>query len=95
MDGILRDARGKFENTWAAAEGMVMTLGEQEIDVVIPAAREGLRREAHFRARVSGVTQEGRAFEEETVIRDLSLAWCADLPGPQPQAAVRAASHYR
>ena len=73
VDGILRDAREEFVNTWAAAEGMVMTLGHEQTDVVIPAARNGLRREAHFRARVLGFTQEGKAFEEETVIRDLSL----------------------
>jgi phosphoribosyl 1,2-cyclic phosphodiesterase len=73
VDGILRDARGEFENTWAAAEGMVWTLGEERTDVVIPAARDGLRREAHFKARVMGFTQEGRAFQEDTVIRDLSL----------------------
>jgi phosphoribosyl 1,2-cyclic phosphodiesterase len=73
VDGILRDAREEFVNTWAAAEGMVMTLGHDQTDVVIPAARNGLRREAHFRARVLGFTQEGKAFEEDTVIRDLSL----------------------
>lgn len=73
VDGILRDAREEFVNTWAAAEGMVMTLGHEQTDVVIPAARNGLRREAHFRARVLGFTQEGKAFEEDTVIRDLSL----------------------
>lgn len=73
VDGILRDARGRFENAWAAAEGMVMTLGAEQTEVAIPATREGLRREAHFRARVVGQTQEGRAFEEATVIRDLSL----------------------
>lgn len=73
IDGILRDAREKFENTWAAAEGMVMTLGEHQTDVVIPAVRDGLRREAHFRARVTGLTQEGKAFDQQTVIRDLSL----------------------
>jgi hypothetical protein len=32
-----------------------------------------LRREAQFRARVAGVTEGGQAFEEETVVRDLSL----------------------
>jgi hypothetical protein len=58
---------------WAAAEGMVMTLGEDDLDVVIPASREGLRRDAHFRARVSGQTDAGHAFEEETVISDLTL----------------------
>lgn len=73
VDGILRDARGKLENSWAAAEGMVMTLGQEQMDVSIPSSRTGLRRETHFRAHVMGLTQEGRAFDEETVIRDLSL----------------------
>lgn len=73
VDAILREARGQFENTWAASEGMVMTLGGQRTTVEIPAARRGLRRESHFRARVAGVTPEGRAFTAETVIGDLSL----------------------
>src|ERR1700719_3783537 len=41
VDSIRREARGKFANVWAAAEGMVMTLGDDELDVVIPASREG------------------------------------------------------
>jgi len=73
VDFTLREARGAFENVWAAAEGMVMTLGDDELDVVIPAVREGLRRDANFRARVTGLTDGGLAFEEETVISDLSL----------------------
>ncbi len=73
VDGILRDARQKFESVWAASEGMVMTLGEERIEVIMPAPRGVLRQEAHFRAQVSGYTEEGRAFEEETVIRDLTL----------------------
>jgi phosphoribosyl 1,2-cyclic phosphodiesterase len=73
MDGILREARGRFAHVWAAAEGMVMTLCEGNLDVVIPPVREWLRRDTHFRARVSGFTDGGRAFEEETVIRDMSL----------------------
>ena len=73
VDSILRDARGRFANVWAAAEGMVMTLGQDDLDVVIPASREGLRRDAHFRARVTGYTDGGHAFEEETVISDLTL----------------------
>lgn len=48
VDAILREAREQFENTWAASEGMVMTLGAQKMLVEIPAAREGLRREAVF-----------------------------------------------
>jgi phosphoribosyl 1,2-cyclic phosphodiesterase len=73
VDGILRDARETFANVWAAAEGMVLTLGQDNLDVVIPESREGLRRDAHFRARVTGLTEAGQAFEEETVIRDLTL----------------------
>ena len=48
VDAILREARGAFPNVWAAAEGMVMTLGQDNLDVVIPAVREGLRRDANF-----------------------------------------------
>jgi phosphoribosyl 1,2-cyclic phosphodiesterase len=85
VDGILRDARGKFANTWAAAEGMVMTLSQGQIDVVIPAVREGLRRKANFRAHVIGVTQDGRQFEEETVIRELSLHGALVYLGHNPK----------
>jgi len=73
VDATLRDAREQFENVWAAAEGMVMTLEQQNVDVVIPNAREGLRRDANFRARVTGLTDGGQTFEEETFINDLTL----------------------
>ena len=43
------------------------------MDTVIPSEREGQTREASLRARVTGSTQDGRAFETETVLRDLSL----------------------
>jgi phosphoribosyl 1,2-cyclic phosphodiesterase len=73
VDTILRDAREQFENTWAAAEGMVMTLGDGKMEALIPSEREGWTREPQFRARVIGATQDGREFETETVLRDLSL----------------------
>lgn len=73
VDVILREARQKFPTVWAAAEGMVMTLGEERVDVMMPAEHAGLHREAHFRARVAGQTEDGRAFQEETIIRDLTL----------------------
>jgi hypothetical protein len=50
-----------------------MTLGEKHLEVVIPTVREGLRRDTHFKAKVTGYTETGMAFEEDTVIRDLSL----------------------
>jgi phosphoribosyl 1,2-cyclic phosphodiesterase len=73
VDGILRQARAQFENVWAAAEGMTLTLEEGLVDVAMPIARETLRRETHFPALVSGCTQDGRTFEEETIIRNLSV----------------------
>jgi hypothetical protein len=39
----------------------------------MPGTRTSLQREAQFRARVSGLTESGRPFEEETMVRDLSL----------------------
>jgi phosphoribosyl 1,2-cyclic phosphodiesterase len=75
VDTILRHARDKFDSVFAASEGMVITLGAPggRVDAHMPGTRTTLRREAHFRARVSGLTEGGHAFEEETVVRDLSL----------------------
>ncbi len=75
VDGLLRDARQKFDSVWAASEGMVMSLsrGPRPVEVEMPEEQGGQRREAHFRALVTGFTGEGRAFQEETVIRDLTL----------------------
>ena len=39
----------------------------------MPGTRTALRREAQFRAMVSGVTESGQEFEEETIVRDISL----------------------
>jgi len=73
VDAILRQTRQQFANAWAASEGMVMTLEDQKMDVVMRDSRAGQRREGFFRATIVGYTEEGRAFEEETIIRDLSL----------------------
>ncbi|MGH9591974.1 MAG: MBL fold metallo-hydrolase, partial [Bryobacteraceae bacterium] len=73
VDGLLRQARQHFDNVWAATEGMAMGLGEEQMAVHLPTARTGQRRDGNLRARVTGYTEEGRAFQEETVIRDLTL----------------------
>jgi hypothetical protein len=54
---------------------MVITLGApgERVEAHMPGSRTALRREAQFRARVCGVTEGGHAFEEETVVSDLSL----------------------
>jgi phosphoribosyl 1,2-cyclic phosphodiesterase len=75
VDSILHNAREEFDSVFAASEGMVITLGSpgDRVQAHLPGARTALRREAQFRARVSGISEGGKPFEEETLVRDLSL----------------------
>jgi len=75
IDAVLREAREEFDSVFAASEGMVITLGGpgEKIEAHMPGTRTALRREARFHARVCGLTEGGHPFEEETVVRDLSL----------------------
>jgi phosphoribosyl 1,2-cyclic phosphodiesterase len=75
VDSILRDAREEFDSVFAASEGMVITLGApgQPLQTHLPGSRSALRREAQFRAVVTGLGTDGREFQEETTVRDLAL----------------------
>jgi phosphoribosyl 1,2-cyclic phosphodiesterase len=75
VDLILRQAREEFDSVFAASEGMVITLGAtgDRVQAHMPGTRTALRREAQFHAKVCGVTEGGKDFEEETVVRDISL----------------------
>jgi phosphoribosyl 1,2-cyclic phosphodiesterase len=75
VDTILRQAREEFDSVFAASEGMVITLGApgDTVQAHMPGTRTALRREAQFHAKVCGVTEGGKDFEEETVVRDISL----------------------
>src|SRR5208282_5494510 len=75
VDGILRDAREEFDSVFAASEGMVITLGAagQPIQAHMPGSRTSMRREAQFHACVSGLTSDGKPFQEQTTVRDLAL----------------------
>src|SRR6202163_2051860 len=75
VDTLLRQAREEFDSVFAASEGMVITLGApgERVEAHMPGSRTALSREAQFRARVCGLTDGGHAFEEETVVTDLSL----------------------
>jgi phosphoribosyl 1,2-cyclic phosphodiesterase len=75
VDGLLREAREEFDSVFAASEGMVITLGApgQPVQAHLPGSRTALRREAHFRAVVTGLASDGRKFQEETTVRDLAL----------------------
>jgi len=73
VDTLQREARQKFASVWAACEGMVMTLGAGRVNILMRPTRSGQRRNVFFRAAVSGFAEDGRAFEEKTVVRDLTL----------------------
>jgi len=75
VDSILRQAREEFDSVFAGSEGMVITLGApgDPVQAHMPGTRTALRREAQFHAKVCGVTEGGKDFEEETVVRDISL----------------------
>jgi phosphoribosyl 1,2-cyclic phosphodiesterase len=75
VDAILRDAREEFDSVFAASEGMVITLGApgEPVQTHLPGSRTALRRDAQFRAVVTGLGADGKKFEEETTVHDLAL----------------------
>ena len=73
VDGFLSAARQEFPATWAAMEGMSITLSERGVDVALPESRLGQRRRLRFAATVSGQSEDGAPFEEKATVRDLSL----------------------
>ncbi len=73
IDTLQREARQQFASVWAASEGMVMTMGEGRMNVLMRPTRTGQRRGVFFRATVSGYSENGRAFEEKIVVHDVSL----------------------
>src|SRR5438876_1529966 len=85
VDNLLRQARDEFESVYAASESMVLTLGGDRVEAHLPGARSALRREAQFRALVTGTTEDGHAFEEETVVNDLSLQGALIALSHQPR----------
>jgi phosphoribosyl 1,2-cyclic phosphodiesterase len=73
VDGFLSAARQEFPATWAATEGMAITLSERGVSVELREARLGQRRRLRFGASVSGQTADGTPFEEKATVRDISL----------------------
>ena len=94
LDSLLRQARDEFDSVFSASEGMVITLGApgEPVKAHMPGTRTALRREAQFHAKVCGLTEGGKEFEEETIVRDLSLQgaliWLRHLPQLQSELQV-------
>lgn len=73
VDGFLSAARQQFPATWAATEGMSVTLTERGVDVALRGSRIGQRRRLRFSATVSGQLEDGGTFQEKATVRDLNL----------------------
>jgi phosphoribosyl 1,2-cyclic phosphodiesterase len=91
VDGFLSAARQEFPSTWAAAEGMSLTLSERGIDITLRESRLAPRRRLRYTATVNGHNEDGAPFEEKVVIRDLSLqgAYLALAHLPKLQSELR------
>src|SRR5579863_2142378 len=91
VDQFLSAARQEFPATWAATEGMSITLSERGVDVALRGSRIGQRRRLRFTAVVSGQSEDGQAFQEKATVRDLSLqgAYLCLKSRPRLQSEVR------
>lgn len=91
IDGFLSAARQEFPATWAAVEGMSITLSERGVDVELRGSRIGQRRRLRFAAVVSGQSEDGADFQEKATVRDLSLqgAYLCLKNRPRLQSEVR------
>jgi ribonuclease Z len=73
IDGFLSAARQEFPATWAATEGMSITMSDRGVNVMMRGSRHGQRRRLRFLATVTGQSEDGAAFKEKATVRDLSL----------------------
>jgi phosphoribosyl 1,2-cyclic phosphodiesterase len=73
VDGLLQQARQRLARVWAASEGMRMTLGKEEVEVSFDENDPGAHGKASLGATVTGVGEDGRAFEERTTTDELAL----------------------
>jgi phosphoribosyl 1,2-cyclic phosphodiesterase len=91
VDGFLYAARQEFAPTWAAMEGMTISLTAKGVNVTLRDSRVGQRRRLRFEATVTGVTEDGNSFEEKAVLRDMSLhgAYLALERRPALQSDIR------
>jgi phosphoribosyl 1,2-cyclic phosphodiesterase len=73
LDDILRQSQNRFENVCMAAEGMVLSMQRSQIGLSLPVSRDLIQHETNFPVRVAGCLPDGTAFDEETIVRDLTV----------------------
>ena len=91
VDGFLAAARREFPATWAATEGMSITLSDRGVGVAMREARTGQRRRLRFTATVTGQSEDGSPFQEKATVRDLSFqgAYLVLTSRPRLQSELR------
>jgi phosphoribosyl 1,2-cyclic phosphodiesterase len=85
VDGFLSAARQEFPATWAAAEGMTISMGDHGVDIAMRESRIGQRRKLRYMATVSGQTEDGKHFEEKAMVRDISIQGAYLCLGSRPR----------
>ncbi len=73
VDSYLRSAREEFPAAWAAMEGMAFSVSPGQTEARIRPARIGQRRNVKMSVVISGCTEDGRAFREQSEIRNVSI----------------------
>jgi phosphoribosyl 1,2-cyclic phosphodiesterase len=73
LDDILRQSQNRFENVCMAAEGMVLSMRSRQINLSLPVSRDLIQHATNFPVRVTGCLPDGTAFDEETIVRDLTV----------------------
>jgi len=91
VDGFLSAARREFPATWAASEGMGVTLKDQVADFAFRESRRVPRRRLKLAAIVTGQSESGAAFEEKVIVQDLGLqgAYLSLTNKPRLQSEIR------
>jgi len=93
VDGYLYAARQEFPNTWAATDGMGLSLHGNRTDFHLRPSRLGQRRPVHFSATVSGQSRDGARFQEYAVLKEMNLRggylWLSHSPQLQSQIDIR------
>ncbi len=85
VHNLEQQARQKFAQVWAACEGMSMWVSGKRFNVFLRPSRTGQRRKVSLPATVIGFAEDGCAFEEKTVVRDLGFQGASLLLGHAPR----------
>lgn len=73
VDGLLKQARERFDHVWAAAEGMRMTLDGGKLEISLDESLSASHGKVHLSASVTGVGDDAQSFVEEITAGELLM----------------------